>query len=77
MNKHKENKIIFRDNQDKVKNLTIGELDDLVYAAVGRATNRANNDLYHGLAKSFLDRFDEDNRTIVKELEQIKLQLKN
>lgn len=76
LNEQKENKIIFRDNPDEVVNLTIGELDDLVYAAVSRVVSRANNNLYNGLARSFLDRFDEDNRTIIEELDQIKLQLK-
>ena len=68
-----QEKVIFRGNEDNLITLTIGELNDLVYSASLRAARKATNDLYHGITKGFFYRWDDDIRTILDEIEQLKL----
>lgn len=70
-------KIKFRGNTNNIVTLDIDTLDDLIYAAASRATNKQNSSLYNGLTNAFLDRFDDDLRALIKEVEQIKLRLDN
>lgn len=67
--------INFRGNPDTIVQLTIGDLDDLVYKASYRASNKAVNSLYKGLVKAFLDRFDQDHSILIDEMEQIRIRL--
>lgn len=70
-------KIKFRDNTDNIVVLTVSDLDDLIFTASYRAANKACTSLYGGLTNAFLDRFDDDLRALIKEVEQIKLRLDN
>lgn len=65
----------FRGNGNNIVILTIDELDDLVYSATYRAANKATTNLYKGLDNAYLNRFDNDFRVILDEIEQIKLRL--
>lgn len=65
----------FRGNGNNIVILTIDELDDLVYSATYRAANKATTNLYKGLSSAYLNRFDDDFRTVLDEIEQIKLRL--
>lgn len=75
MSKKKNDRVEFRDNPDNIVTLSIGELNDLIYSASQRAANNATNNLYNGLARAFLDRFDEDNRIFLNELEEMRIRL--
>jgi hypothetical protein len=58
----------------KVKvTMTIDVLEDIVF----KATTKACGNLYNGLVKAFLDRYDKDFETIIRELDYIKLHLLN
>lgn len=53
--------------------MTIEELDDLVYLASYRASNQATSSLYKGLSLAYFNRWNDDIKTILEEIEQLKL----
>lgn len=75
MNKVDDKKIDFTKNPDTIVKLSIGDLNDLVYVASFHAATNACSNLYKGLTKAFLDRFDEDHAILIDEMEQIRVRL--
>lgn len=59
-------------SKDLLVTLTIQDLSDLIYYTVIRANKRSNENLYKGLMRGFLDRFDADLGTIIEQLDDVK-----
>lgn len=53
--------------------ITKSELEEIVY----KFSRKASDNLYKGLCRAFFDRYDQDLRTIIQELDYIKLCLRN
>lgn len=60
---------------EKLVVMTEDELDNLIYYACRRAANNVSATSFHGYVKAYFGRWDEDIRTIIAELDQIKLKL--
>jgi hypothetical protein len=52
--------------------MTKAELEELIFSQ----SSRASNNLYKGLCRAFLDQYNRDFETIIKELDYIKLCLR-
>ncbi|MEH6957767.1 hypothetical protein [Neobacillus drentensis] len=59
------------DNKSVKVTMSLETLEDIVF----KASSKACSNLYNGLVKAFLDRYDKDFETIFKELDDIKLTL--
>ena len=53
--------------------MSLDTLEDIVF----KASSKACSNLYNGLVKAFLDRYDKDFETIIKEIDYLKLQARN
>ncbi|MFP5111848.1 hypothetical protein ACSU64_05650 [Bacillaceae bacterium C204] len=61
------------DNKSVKVTMSLETLEDIVF----KASSKACSNLYNGLVKAYLDRYDKDFETIIKELDDINLKLQH
>lgn len=62
-------------HKDLIVTMSTKDLDDMIYYAVLRASDRTNQNLYDGLIKGFFRQFERDMETVLSELDYIKSHL--